>query len=51
MQSPPSIEAARAGEHGQGFSVVANEIRKLAQNAHVASTDITEILGSIQDKV
>ncbi len=46
-----SIEAARAGEHGKGFSVVANEIRKLAQNAHVASTDISEILGSIQDKV
>lgn len=46
-----SIEAARAGEHGKGFSVVANEIRKLAQNAHIASTDISEILGSIQDKV
>ncbi|UKS26334.1 methyl-accepting chemotaxis protein [Paenibacillus sp. HWE-109] len=46
-----SIEAARAGEHGQGFSVVANEIRKLAQNAHMASTDISEILGSIQNKV
>ncbi|MGO4274474.1 methyl-accepting chemotaxis protein, partial [Paenibacillus sp. TAF58] len=46
-----SIEAARAGEHGKGFSVVANEIRKLAQNAHVASTNISEILGSIQDKV
>ncbi|NEW07949.1 methyl-accepting chemotaxis protein [Paenibacillus sp. SYP-B3998] len=46
-----SIEAARAGEQGKGFSVVANEIRKLAQNAHVASTDISEILGSIQNKV
>ncbi|NOV01834.1 methyl-accepting chemotaxis protein [Paenibacillus planticolens] len=46
-----SIEAARAGEHGRGFSVVAGEIRKLAQNAHVASTDISEILGSIQLKV
>ncbi|OCT15858.1 hypothetical protein A8709_09535 [Paenibacillus pectinilyticus] len=46
-----SIEAARAGEHGKGFSVVANEIRKLAQNAHIASTDISEILGSIQAKV
>jgi methyl-accepting chemotaxis protein len=46
-----SIEAARAGEHGKGFSVVANEIRKLAQNAHIASTDISEILGSIQTKV
>lgn len=46
-----SIEAARAGEHGKGFAVVAGEIRKLAQNAHVASTDISEILGSIQQKV
>lgn len=46
-----SIEAARAGEHGKGFAVVAGEIRKLAQNAHVASADISEILGSIQQKV
>ncbi|MCY9663200.1 methyl-accepting chemotaxis protein [Paenibacillus chondroitinus] len=46
-----SIEAARAGEHGKGFAVVAGEIRKLAMNAHLASTDISEILGSIQQKV
>lgn len=46
-----SIEAARAGEHGQGFSVVAMEIRKLAQNVHDASLDITGSLGVIQSKV
>ncbi|PWW03293.1 methyl-accepting chemotaxis protein [Paenibacillus cellulosilyticus] len=46
-----SIEAARAGENGKGFSVVASEIRKLAQHAQDASTDIASILASIQSKI
>lgn len=46
-----SIEAARAGEHGSGFAVVSNEIRKLAQNSHNASTDIAEILRTIQHNI
>ncbi|WP_209862478.1 methyl-accepting chemotaxis protein [Paenibacillus shirakamiensis] len=45
-----SIEAARAGEHGRGFSVVAAEIRKLAMNTHRASSEISEILGLLQNK-
>ncbi|MCL6603434.1 MAG: hypothetical protein K6T94_11205 [Paenibacillus sp.] len=44
-----SIEAARAGEHGRGFSVVATEIRKLAQHTQNASADISGILVAIQE--
>lgn len=43
-----SIEAARAGEAGRGFSVVAEEIRKLADQSMVAGNEIKEIVSSIQ---
>ncbi|MBU5331462.1 hypothetical protein KQI61_04570 [Anaerocolumna aminovalerica] len=44
-----SIEAARAGSYGRGFSVVANEIRKLAEQSQKSVNDIKDIISSIQD--
>jgi methyl-accepting chemotaxis protein len=42
-----AIEAARAGEAGKGFSVVAAEIRKLADNVKTAVNSVSEIINSI----
>ena len=42
-----SIEAARAGEQGRGFSVVAEEIRKLADNSACTAMEINKIIEEI----
>lgn len=44
-----AIEAARVGEHGRGFSVVAEEIRKLATSSTSSISKINTIINAIQE--
>jgi methyl-accepting chemotaxis protein PixJ len=43
-----SVEAARAGEHGEGFRIVAEEVRRLADRITESTKDIQQLVSTIQ---
>ena len=46
-----AIEAARAGEHGRGFAVVADEVRRLAEQSSQATLEIDSLIKKVQSGI
>lgn len=46
-----AIEAAKAGAHGKGFSVIAEEVRRLSQQTNESSKSIARIIRSLQKQI
>lgn len=46
-----AVEAARAGEHGRGFTVVAEQVRKLSEDAKAATRNINLLIRRVQESV